>query len=166
MCSDLPGLHCPSPPHGHRYGKVPEKNEYYLANNLKKRCVKRKFTGIHDRLLRDHVFRERMLENNRDEDVCRKMHILAEQGHTCRMSESEYFHYRQNWWISLNKSGNTGPLRKRSDFNQALSTLNRLHQEAGGQQLGPIPYWKYKEWRPASSASSSWWQWSESWWSS
>ena len=31
-------------------------------------------------------------------------------------------------------------MRKRSDFNQALSTLNRLHQEAGGQQLGPIPY--------------------------
>ena len=51
------------------------------------------------------------------------------------MSESECFHYRQNWWISRNKSGNTGGLlRKRSDFNQALSTLNRLHREAGGPQ--------------------------------
>ena len=83
------------------------------------------------------------------------------------MSEAEYCHYRQNWWIFLNKSGNdTQPVRKRSDFNQALSALHRLHQEAGGQQLGPIPYWKYKEWRPASSSSSSWWQWRESWWSS
>ena len=45
------------------------------------------------------------------------------------MTESEYFRYRQNWWISLNKSENTGPLRNRSDFNEALSTLNRLHQE-------------------------------------
>ena len=73
----------------------------------------------------------------------------------------------KNWWISLNKSGDTGgPLRKRSDFNQALSTLNRLHQEAGGQQLRPMPYWKYKEWKPASSSSSTWWQWRESWWSS
>ena len=26
-------------------------------------------------------------------------------------------------------------MRKRSDFNQALSTLNRLHREAGGRQL-------------------------------
>ena len=26
-------------------------------------------------------------------------------------------------------------MRKRSDFSQALSTLNRLHQEAGGHQL-------------------------------
>ena len=63
------------------------------------------------------------------------------------MSESEYFHYRQNWWISLKKSGNiTEPLRKRSDFNQALSTLNGLHQESGGRQLRPMPYWKYKQW--------------------
>ena len=69
-----------------------------------------------------------MLENNRDEDVCREWDDLAEEDHTYRMSESEYFHYRQNWWISLNKSGNTTePMRKRSDFNQALSTLNRLH---------------------------------------
>ena len=128
---------------------------------------KRDYKGIHDRFLRDHVFRERMILNNRDEEVCRAWGVLAEQDHTYRMSEAEYFHYRQVWWISLNKSGNdTQPVRKRSDFNQALSTLNRLHQEARGQQLGPIPYWKSKEWRPALSSSSYWWQWRESWWSS
>ena len=66
---------------------------------------KRDFKGIHDRFLRDHVFRERMIENNRDEEVCRASDVLAEQDLTYRMSESEYFHYRQNWWISLNKSG-------------------------------------------------------------
>ena len=66
---------------------------------------------------------------------CRKWDDLAEEDHTYRMSESEYFHYKQNGWISLNKSGNTEPIRKRSDFNQALSTLNRLHREAGGRQL-------------------------------
>ena len=154
-------------PHGHRYGKLPENKEYHQAHNLKKRCIKRQFKGIHHRFLRDHVFRERMIENKRDEDVCRAWDVLAEQDHTYRMSESECFHYRQNWWISLNKSGNnTQPVRKRSDFNQALSTLNRLHQEAGGQQLRPMPFWKYKEWKPASSSSSTWWQWRESWWSS
>ena len=81
--------------HGHQYGKAPENKEYHQAHNLKKRCIKRQFTGIHDRFLRDHVFRERMLENNRDEDVCRDWDDLAEQDHTYRMSESEYFHYRQ-----------------------------------------------------------------------
>ena len=68
-------------PHAHRCGKAPENKEYHLAHNLKKRCIGRKFTGIHDRFLRDHVFRERMLENNRDEDVCREWDDLAEQEH-------------------------------------------------------------------------------------
>ena len=79
------------------------------------------------------------------------------QDHTYHMSEAEYFHCRKNWWITLNKSGNdTPPVRKRSDFKQALSTLERLHQEAGGDQLEPIPYWKCKQCRPASSSSSTW----------
>ena len=126
--------------HGHRDGKLPEDKEYHLAHNLKKRCIKREVAEIHDRFLRDHVFRERMIENSRDEDVCRAWDVLAEQVHNYRMSEPEYFHYRQNWWISLIKSGsNTQPVRTRSDFNQALSTLNRLHREAGGHQLRPMP---------------------------
>ena len=53
-------------PHGHRYGKLPGSREYYLANNLKKRCKKRSFKGIRDRFLRDHVFRERMIQYSRD----------------------------------------------------------------------------------------------------
>ena len=153
-------------PHGHRYGKTPEKKKYHLAHNLKKRCIKRTFTGIHDRFLRDPDFRKSMLEHDRDEDVCLKWDDLAEQDFTYRMTESEYFHYRQNWWISLNKSGDQGPLRKLSDFNQALSTLNRLHRESGGRQLRPMPYWKYQQRQPSSSSSSTWWQWSGSWWSS
>ena len=98
---------------------------------------------------------------------CRNWDDLAEEDHTYRMSESEYFHYKQTLWISLNKSRNTTePMRKRSDFNQASSTLNRLHREAGGRQLRPTPYWKYNQWKSSSSSSSTWWQWSESWWSS
>ena len=154
-------------PHGHRYGKLPGNREYYLAHNLKKRCIKRDSKGIHDRFLRDHVFLERMIQNNRDEEVCRAWDVLADEDHTYHMSEEEYFYYKNIWWISLNKSRNgTQPSRKRSDFKQVLSTLKRLHQEPGGDQLEPIPYWKYKQWRPASSSFSSWWQWRESWWSS
>ena len=57
-------------PHGHRYGKTPEKEEYHLAHNLKKRCIKRHFKGIHDRFLRDPEFRRSMLERDRDDDEC------------------------------------------------------------------------------------------------
>ena len=59
-----------------------------------------------------------------------------------------------------------GPLKDRSDFNDALTTLNRLHQESGERQLRPVPFWKYQHWQQSSSSSSSWWQWSDSWWSS
>ena len=95
-----------------------------------------------------------------------KMDDLADKDFSHYMTESKYFRYKQNWWISLNKSGNTAPMRNRSDFNEALSTLNRLHQESGERQLRPLPFWKYQQRHQSSSSSSSWWQWSGFWWSS
>ena len=53
-----------------RYGKKPGDKEYYMAYQLKKKCQKRQFQGIHDRFLRDHDFRIRMIEHHRDEEVC------------------------------------------------------------------------------------------------
>ena len=88
------------------------------------------YQGIHDRFLRDHDFRARMIENSRDEEVCRAWDVFADEDHTYHLSQAEYFHYKNKWWLHLNKSGSdTLPLRKRSDFKQALSTLERLHQE-------------------------------------
>ena len=74
--------------HGHKYGKAPESKEYHLVHNLKKRCIKRKFTGIHDRFLRILIFRESMLEH---EDVCLKWDDLAEQDFTYRNDRSRIF---------------------------------------------------------------------------
>ena len=103
--------------------------------------LKKNFKGIHDRFLRDPDFWKAMLEHDRDEEVCIKWDDLAEQDFSHYITESEYFRYKQNWWISLNKSGNAGPLRNRSDFNEALSALNRLHQASGERPLRPLPYW-------------------------
>ena len=69
-------------PHGHSYGKKPGSREYCLASHLKKRCKKRDCQGIHDRFLRDHNFRGRMIENNLDEEVCRAWDVLADEDHT------------------------------------------------------------------------------------
>ena len=55
-------------PRGHRCGKKPGDTEYYLANQLKKKCKKKKFQGIHDRFLHDQAFRVRMIEHHRDEE--------------------------------------------------------------------------------------------------
>ena len=97
---------------------------------------KEKFQGINDRFLLDHDFRARMIEKNRDEEVCRRWDVLADEDHTYYLSENEYFYYKNKWWLHLNKSGSdTLPLRKRSDFKQALSTLERLHQEDGERTI-------------------------------
>ena len=112
-------------PHGHRYGKTKEQRDYDIAHNLRKRCIKRNFEGIHDRFLKDPVFRESQLEHDRTEEVCIQMDKHAQKDFTYHMTQAEYFRYRKNWWISLNKSGKTGPVRDRSDFNDALTTLNR-----------------------------------------
>ena len=73
-----------------------------------------------------------MIEHDRDEEVCRRWDVLADEDHTDHLSEKEYFYYKNKWCLHLNKSGSdTLPLRNRSDLKQALSTLERVHQEAG-----------------------------------
>ena len=56
------------------------------------------------------------------------------------------------------------PLKHRSDFNQALSTLQRSQQEAG-EEPHVLTYYEPKQWE-AQSSSSTWWTWQGSWWSS
>ena len=153
-------------PHGHRYGKKPGDKEHYLANQLKKTCKKRQFQGIHDRFLRDHEFRIRMIEHHRDEEVCRRWDALADEDHTHHMTEQEYFFYKNKWWLHSKKQGsNAVPLRNRSDFKQALSTLERLQQEAGEEPYVLTYSYKHKQWQLAQSSSSTWWNWQGCWWS-
>ena len=46
-------------------------------------------------------------------------------------------------------------LRHRSDFKQALSTLQRMQQEAGEKPHVPTYSYKYKQWQLAQSSSST-----------
>ena len=144
-------------PHGHRYGKKPGDREYYTANQLKKKCKKKFFQGIHDRFIRDETFRNRMIENGRNEDVCRQWDALADEDHTHHLTPQEYYHYKSNWRLRLNKTGsNTVPVEHRPDFKQALSTLQQLKQKEEEAQ-------RNQQWAQSSS-SSSWWSWQGCWW--
>ena len=118
-------------PHGHRYGKKPGNKEYYVSNFLKRRkCKKRDFQGIHDRFIRDEQFRSRMIQIGRTEENCRQMDDLANEDHTHHLTPQEYDHYKSNWWLRSNKIGSdTMPIRHRSDFKQALSTLPQLKEK-------------------------------------
>ena len=66
-------------PHGHRYGKKEGDKEYHTANQLQKKCIKRKYKNIHDRFIRDTWFRKTMLELGRTEEVIREMDRLANE---------------------------------------------------------------------------------------
>ena len=105
-----------------------------------------------------------MIDNHRDEDLCRRWYALADEDHTHHLTVQEYFHYKNKWWLHSNKQGsNTMPLRHRSDFKQALSTLQRLQQEAGEEPQVPTYSYKHQQWE-ARSSSSTWWNWQGSWW--
>ena len=151
-------------PHGHRYGKKPGDKEYFTADQLKKRCKKKYFRGIHDRFIRDPDFRNRMIENHRDEEFCRRWDALADEDHTHHLTAQEYPLFQSKWWLHSNKQGsNTMPVTHRPDFKQALSTLQRLKQEAEGDPQVPTYSYKHKQWE-ARSSSSTWWNWQGSWW--
>ena len=92
--------------------------EYYQANQLKKKCKKRLVQGIHDRFLQDQEFRNRMIENYRDEEVCRRWdaHHLTAQEDSLNKSR---------WWLHSNKHGsNTTPLTQRLISNKHCLPCN------------------------------------------
>ena len=148
--------------------KKPGDREYLSANQLKKKCKKKFFQGIHDRFKRDPEFRNRMIENNRDEDACRQWDALADEDNTHHLTPHEYSFYKSNWWLHSNKQGsNTVRTTHRSDFKKALSTLQQLKQkEEGVSQTSPnlqTPTDSHRNQQWAQS-SSSWWNWQGSWW--
>ena len=76
----------------------------FIAHNLRKRCIKKGFEGIHDRFQNDPIFRESLLSIDRTEEVCIQMDKDAQKDFTHRMTEDEYFRYKKiggdSWWSS------------------------------------------------------------------
>ena len=70
------------PAHGNRHGKTEQQRKHFLANNLRKRCIKRSFEGIQDRFQNDSTFRESLLSIDRTEEVCIQMDEDAQKDFT------------------------------------------------------------------------------------
>ena len=156
---------------GARHGKTEEHKEYQKAWNVWKRCCKRvdsqgeHFKGIHDRFLRDQVYRESQLAIRWNEQKCIEMDELAKQYHTYHLSTEEFKRDQGQWYLTLNKSGKYALNRLPPDFRAAVSLKNRLHRESGEQVAEPIS--PQQNWRWHSSSSDSWWDTCDwSWWSS
>ena len=81
--------------HGARHGKTEKQEEYHIAFNAWKRYRKRvdpqyeHYKGIHDRLLRDQVYRESQLKIGWTEQKSIEMNDLAQQDHTYQQSLSK-----------------------------------------------------------------------------
>ena len=82
-------------------GATPWCSTRHIAWNAWKRCCKRvdsqgeHFIGIHDRFLRDQVYRESQLE---------EMDELAKQNHTYHLSTEEFKRYQEQWYLTLSVS--------------------------------------------------------------
>ena len=144
-------------PHGQRYGKAPGCKDYHTANQLAKKCRKKKYDSIHDRYIRDKIFRKAMIEVGRSEKIIKEMDQLASENHTYKATKAEIDVYRGNWWIHSNVANfDSVPTRHQPDFKKALSTMHRLKQAEDKNQ--------YAKWSQSSSSSS--WQWQTNWWES
>ena len=109
--------------------------EYHTANQLKKKCKKNisKESMIDSHEIQNSVMVNGMIDNNRDEELCRKGDALADEDHTHHLTPQEYSLYKSNWWLHSNKQGsNTVRTTYRSDFKKALSTLQQLKQKEEG----------------------------------
>ena len=94
-----------------------------------------------------------MIENHRDEELCRRWDALADEDHTHHLTTQEYSLYESKWWLHSNKQGsNTMPLTQRPDFKQALSTLHRLQREAEEDPQAPTYSNKSQQWAQSSSS--------------
>ena len=144
-------------PHGHRYGKAPGCKDYFTANQLARKCRKKKYDSIHDRYIRDKTFRKAMIEVGRSEKIIKEMDQLASENHTYKATKVEIEFYCGNWWIHTNVVNfDTMPTRHQPDFKKALSTLYRPKKAEDKK--------KSEKWSQSSSSSS--WQLQTNWWES
>ena len=124
------------PTYGARHGKTEVQKEYHLAWNAWKRCCKKvdskgeHFTGIHDRFLRDPVYRESQFGIGWTEQKCKEWDEFAKEDHTYHLTPEEKKRYKGQWYLTLNKAGKNGLLKLRSDCRAAVMMKNRLHHES------------------------------------
>ena len=113
--------------------KLKRRNSTMSPSTRGKRCRKRidgqeeHYEGIHDRFLRDPVYRDSQLKIGWTEQKCIEMDKLAQENHSYRPSRDKFQRHQKHWYLTLNKSGKNAPMRLRSDFRAAVTIINRLH---------------------------------------
>ena len=86
---------------GARHGKTEALKEHFVAHNARRRCLKKKCEGIHDRFQKDLIYRDSQLRIGWIEEKCVAMDKLAQENHSCCPSSEEYERDIRKTGISL-----------------------------------------------------------------
>ena len=75
-------------PRGARHGKTEAQKEHFIAHNARRRCLKKKFEGIHDRFPKESTYRDSQLKIGWTEETCIAMDKQAQEDHSyCPLPE-------------------------------------------------------------------------------
>ena len=122
-----------------RHGRTEAQKEHFMAHNARRRCIKKKFEGIHDRFQRDSTYRDSQLKIGWTKEKCIEMDKLAQENHSYCPSSEEFERYWKNWYITLNKSGRNALMKLRSDFREALHGGSGMNT-GGAHKLKNVSY--------------------------
>ena len=96
-------------PHGARHGETEAQIEHYVAHSARKRCIRKNFDGIHDRVQRDSVYRDSQLKMTGPRRAAsqwknwhRKNRLHRESGE--ERAEPILFQHDQRWHPSSSSS--------------------------------------------------------------
>ena len=87
-------------PRGARHGKTEAQKEHFVAHNARRRCLKKKFEGIHDRFQRDSTYRDSPLKTGWIEEKCIEMDKLAQEDHSYCPSSEEFVRYKKMVYLT------------------------------------------------------------------
>ena len=62
--------------------KTDSQKEHFIAHNARRRCLKKKLEGIHDRFLRDSTYRDSQLKIGWTKETCIAMDKLSQEDHS------------------------------------------------------------------------------------
>ena len=123
-------------PRGARHGETEAQKEHFIAHNERRRCLKKKFEGIHDRSQRNSTYRDSQLKIGWTEEKCAPIWTnWHKENHSCCPPSEEFERYQKFCFFTLNKSFRNAPMKLRSDFWEALRNMHRLHLASGLNQI-------------------------------
>ena len=118
----------------------------HTANQLARKCRKKKYDSIHDRFIRDKTFRKAMIEVGRSETIILEMDQLASEDHTYKSPPEQKLTYTvaiggftQTWQTSIRCQQGINLISRRRCRQCTASSKRRTRiNMQNGQKVPPL----------------------------